>query len=777
MGTYTVNINNKPKDIYRGHLKMGGTSPRGEKLSFTNYYAEKNGKPFFGICGEFHYSRCSYLYWEKEIRKIKACGVNIVSTYVFWNHHEEEEGIFNWEGDKNLRYFVDLCAKNDIYVILRIGPFCHGEVKNGGIPDWLYGRPFAIRSNSPEYLFYTKRFYNEIGRQVEGQMFKDNGPVIGVQLENEHMHASPPWEFMVMKEYEWLETGRDGAEHIKTLRRLAVEAGMEVPIYTCTGWGGASFPEGETLPLYGGYSFCPWVVNESEEHAPTNEYLIQNFHDNNFKCVEYKPPFPPEKYPYACCELGAGMACWYKYRFVVEPESVEAATLVKIAGGCNFIGYYMFHDGSNPVGKHGYLNERVVPKISYNFQAPLGEYGQIRESYKLLKPIFYFLKDYQETLCPMGTVVPDEVRSIVPQDSTSLRFAVRQENGSGFVFLINYQDHFQMKDIEEINLYINLPEEHIAIPGQGRGITLKKNVSAILPFNMDIEGISLKYSTTQYITSIADGEVKTYFFFAVEGMESEYCFSSQQLADIRVTGGVVNETGEHIEVFVKPGLDSVITLTAMDGTETRLCTLTRQQALGFWKFHIWGQDRVIISNADILAEEGRIEVGICGAQKVELHMCPPLKHELTSDKATLKSSVTGIFETFEFTAPQKNIALQISEFETGNCSIGFPEDMYSNVEDVMLQIDYSGNVGSAFVKGTLVSDNFCNGQIWEIGLRRIRPDVREHGMYIHIIPYKRGSDVLFDPAIKFENENQSDSVCKINSINAVPLFRINIFKA
>lgn len=145
---------------------MGGSSPRGETISFTNYYIEKNKKPFFGICGEFHYSRCHYLYWEQEIRKIKACGVNIISTYVFWNHHEEEEGVFTWDGDKNLRYFVDLCAKNGMYVILRIGPFCHGEVRNGGIPDWLYGRPFAIRSNSQEYLFYAKRLYKEIGRQV-----------------------------------------------------------------------------------------------------------------------------------------------------------------------------------------------------------------------------------------------------------------------------------------------------------------------------------------------------------------------------------------------------------------------------------------------------------------------------------------------------------------------------------------------------------------------------------------------------------------------------------
>ena len=42
---------------------------------------------------------------------MKLGGINIIATYIFWIHHEEGEGVFNWEGDCNLRHFVDLCAK------------------------------------------------------------------------------------------------------------------------------------------------------------------------------------------------------------------------------------------------------------------------------------------------------------------------------------------------------------------------------------------------------------------------------------------------------------------------------------------------------------------------------------------------------------------------------------------------------------------------------------------------------------------------------------------
>ncbi len=33
---------------------------------------------------------------------------------------------------------IELCGKHNMYAIIRIGPFCHGEVRNGGMPDWLY---------------------------------------------------------------------------------------------------------------------------------------------------------------------------------------------------------------------------------------------------------------------------------------------------------------------------------------------------------------------------------------------------------------------------------------------------------------------------------------------------------------------------------------------------------------------------------------------------------------------------------------------------------------
>jgi hypothetical protein len=43
------------------------------------------------------------------------------------------------------------------------------------------------------------------------------------------------------------------------LKSLAVEAGMDVPLFTATGWGSAPILEKEFLPLFGGYSFHAWA--------------------------------------------------------------------------------------------------------------------------------------------------------------------------------------------------------------------------------------------------------------------------------------------------------------------------------------------------------------------------------------------------------------------------------------------------------------------------------------------------------------------------------------
>ena len=149
----------RPAPLYSLGEDFSGACARGDTISFNNYFMERNNTPYFAVSGEFHYSRMDDGRWEDEIIKMRMGGVNIVSTYLFWNHIEEAEGVFDFTGRRDLRRFVELCGKHGLYVILRVGPFAHGEVRNGGLPDWLYGKPFEVRTTHPEFLQYVRRLY------------------------------------------------------------------------------------------------------------------------------------------------------------------------------------------------------------------------------------------------------------------------------------------------------------------------------------------------------------------------------------------------------------------------------------------------------------------------------------------------------------------------------------------------------------------------------------------------------------------------------------------
>ena len=75
----------------------------------------------------FHYPRCPKALWRDRLQKFRMAGFNTIETYVFWNYHEEVQGKYDWSGNRNLRRFVQLCAKHGLYCVIRLGPWSHGE--------------------------------------------------------------------------------------------------------------------------------------------------------------------------------------------------------------------------------------------------------------------------------------------------------------------------------------------------------------------------------------------------------------------------------------------------------------------------------------------------------------------------------------------------------------------------------------------------------------------------------------------------------------------------
>jgi hypothetical protein len=775
MKAYSIDIRNTQKEIYPLVTKLGGQNRAGENYSFTNYYMEKNGRPYFGISGEFHFSRYNCEKWEDEIIKMKMGGINILPTYIFWNHHEEEQGIYDWEGNKNLSRFVRLCNKHKMSVILRVGPFAHGEARNGGMPDWLFGRPFELRSNDKEYLTYVERFYHEIGKQIQGLLFKDGGPIIGTQIENEYEHAGAPWEISNGTGNEWLPAGRDGEAHIIKLKELAIRAGIQTPIYTSTGWGGAAAPVEEVLPLWGGYAFWPWIFyGDVKEHPATPEFIFRDYHNDDEKeNYGFEPAYRPESLPFACCEMGGGMTVFYKYRFKLPYESVDAMTAMKVAGGCNFVGYYVFHGGSNPKGKKTpFLNENATPKISYDYQAPIGEFGQIRESYKRLKRQHYFYETVGESFCKTKTVLPYDTKDKDPYDMETLRFAIRAHKESGFVFINNYQDHVETKDQEDFSITVNLDNEKILLPKSG-GMSLAKDECCILPFNLDLQGLNLKYSTSQLLTSIEhDGETY-FFFFTPKGMKGEYYFESNDIQEVTIDNGNII-SNENTLIRVSNEEISHVAITLKSARRLHICTLTHEHSLNFWKFRYRGKEQVFITNANLLVDEGKMRLESEGLESVEIRSFPGFNAELKIAGEEIPCRHHGIFKVYQKPIHITHTGLEIKRVNENKAVIDFQPEAFKDVKELLLQIEYVGDIGYAFIDGELIHDNFCNNDTWEIGLQQHKQDLLAKGMYIYISPLKEDSFVKSDSPMAARAEVINKQIAEIISIKATAIRELEI---
>ncbi|WP_440119219.1 beta-galactosidase [Paenibacillus sp. QZ-Y1] len=752
------------KDIRVGRMTgSGGRSPQGESYDFTNYYMSHNDKPHIPVVGEFHFSRFAYLQWEEELLKMKAGGVNIVASYVFWNFHEEEEGKFDWSGNLNLRHFVDLCGKHQMPLIVRIGPFCHGEVRNGGMPDWLFSYPFEVRSNDAGYLDCAKRLYREIARQIKGCYFQEGGPIIGVQLENEYMHAGAPLDAWGYSNPKYITSGRDGREHLNELRRIAEAVGMRPMFFTATAWGGAAVPEEGTLPMLAGYAYTPWIPNQ----PPSREYLFRDLHVNPAEEVDYDS----QAYPAAYCELAGGMQVSYHARPYVDADSVEAMTVVKLANGSNLVGYYMYHGGSNPIGQKTYMNEQALPKITYDYQSPLGEFGRVGESYDRIRTLSMFLEAYGEMLAPMGCVVPEDQQSITPENAMDLRWSVRQQSGSGFLFINNYQDHVDLPDRDtHIELHTCKGVAHFPLEGT---IQLKSGMAAILPLHMNLDGLEIISATVQPLTRFKVKQELTAVFYAHKGTAPEYVIDRSSVMNVDMQVGTVTEGSKACVIHPIAGKDHHLRLTTADGVVIRIITLTREEALCSYRFSLGGGERLIISSSHLFVHNDQLVCTSVGQPEIEVSLYPAPEHITASDYALLSQSIETIFGTYTFKVPAYEPATQINYPNEYAAVLNLESEWPEQVDDVFVEIDYEGDVAGAYLHNRLLTDHIHYGQSWKIGLKESRHLLDDHVLSLSITPIRRGTTESYVNQAYIERFEGLE-IGRFNHIQVIPHYRIGL---
>jgi Beta-galactosidase len=621
----TIDASNVTREIKSGQFKMGNPGQPGHEILINNQYMTIGGKPVVPVMGEIHFSRYPKDQWEDAILKMKANGINIIAFYVIWIHHEEIEGQFDWSGNKDIRSFIKLCQKHNMLVYPRIGPWAHGEVRNGGTPDWILKKKFLVdRSNDPVYQSYVDRYFKQLAGQMHGLMYKDGGPIIGVQLENEYSR---------------------GKEHILWLKKTAQKYGIDVPLYTVTGWGNASIPENDVIPLWGSYPEAPW--NADLEKITRNPSFEFDYDRNN-----------ETSYPFFTCELGVGNQITEHRRPVFNRFDGLTIVTSKIGSGSNLTGYYMFTGGSNPVGilssmeenrdETGYWN--TYPRISYDFQAAIKETGELAPSYYQIKKIHYFLNEFGEILAPMVPVIAK-----VKDPAVDLQYSARVKNNSGFLFGTNYYRGTRKPEQKNIQFKIMLNGETLLFPS--KPVNIPDSSTFIWPFNFMMNNIVLKYATAQPLCKIDQKDRSDWFFIQNFGIQPELCFDASSIKLIESNSGKINKiNNQYIITGLIPGITNFIKIINTEGKEQHVVVLSFEESDQVWLFNSNGNKQLFISDANLYLNNNQLHVyGPENKMKViKLSDISQIKG------ADAKSELIGNYKQYELTVASKNFTPEIT---------------------------------------------------------------------------------------------------------------------
>lgn len=463
------------------------------EYSANGLYFLKGGKPYLPISGEFHFSRYNNNEWRRELLKMKANGVNTVATYIFWNHHEYNKGEYDFSGDRDIHKFLSICKDIGMPCILRIGPWAHGECIYGGFPKHVQSL-IGKRKDSKKYLEYVYRFWRRLYEEVKDYL--DGITVIGIQLENEY---------------------NGPISHIHTLRDMAVKIGYRTPFFTMTAWP-TNTPDREILPTFGGYPEAPWTWHKNRLE-PRGRFAICNGRteveigeDLIKKAYNEKKSFAD--YPYAGCEVGVGNQVTQHRRPLIDDNDGYGVAFAKFASGMNWIGYYMYHGGRNPLN-HLYQENRLTlypnnyPIVDYDFQAPLSKDGVVREHCKRLRLLHYFINYWDNSIATKRAFfASEEDKEVYPYCSVRC-----DDNLSGYLFVSNYERSADNKDMPSFGVDIVGKSQRISLPD----ISVRKNAMFFMPFNFDIDGVHIDYITAQPVAKIGD----TYHMVMCDGLKPE----------------------------------------------------------------------------------------------------------------------------------------------------------------------------------------------------------------------------------------------------------------
>ena len=380
-------------------------------VTFDSRALKWDGKRHLVLSAGLHYVRSTAGEWNRLFQLVRGMGLNNIQTYVFWNYHEHRRGEYTFDGRGDLPEFLQLAAKNNLTVTLRIGPYICAEYFYGGFPIWLREIPgIEFRTYNKPFMQEMQRWMEVLIEKVRPYFYVNGGPIIMAQIENEYQYQ--PNQEMGKKYADW-------AIH------LADSFDIGVPWNMCH-----DVCVGDALCTINGFWQDTYDYNPNQPSPRWMSDQVSNHPDQ----------------PLAWTEDQGWFDLWGIAQRVRNTSDIAYGISRWFAYGGTYLNFYMFHGGNNMgfedpyYGATGTAGKDVV--TAYEPDVMVDSWGHVHEPrYSFLKKMFEILMSNEEALLMNLAARPLKLMDQVEVHSYGEHFEFLSNFDELHTFVVTYKGH------------------------------------------------------------------------------------------------------------------------------------------------------------------------------------------------------------------------------------------------------------------------------------------------------------------------------------------------
>ncbi|MBR1775865.1 beta-galactosidase [bacterium] len=561
-------------------------------ITYDRYSLIIDGERVFIRSGAFHYFRTPGEELARDrFMKMKSGGYNAVDIYFNWNYHSSAPGEYDFSGIKDVRKVLNAAKEAGLFVIARPGPFINAEVNAGGLPFWLLRMEDVVPRNrvgteyrySPKYMQYISEWYDHII-----PIIKEFDNVILFQIENEYATDTMEEDYM------------------KELYKMVRDRGITCPIFHNDAYFAGLWAD--CIDIYA-LDLYPYInPNQNWKQDSFCFDTLDNVEEIFRSAKEDSPPF--------IAEMQSGWfdkwdGSGYKHiRDALGDEHINIMTKTALSQGVTLFNHYMTVGGTN-------WGDLACDEVytSYEFTAPIDEYGVLQNNFYKAKEINYFIDSFG-----FSCTEPKDIDFY--EENIYAKMRHDNSNDCDWLFVRNMND-----ELKEINL------------PNGKKATLKPYDMKICPVNLKLKGCEIEFSDVEIFAKLENEKEDAVFMIADKN------------AKIFIKdGGIIDGDKKDFTNYI----------FEKDGKKTQIVFLTKNMADRSWLLNnkmIFNADYVLPNGA--AAVDKNTEIGYYDL-KYKFSKKPCIVNEFKNYSKPEKLKISEI----EFCAPEIDSDYDYSSWKT-----------------------------------------------------------------------------------------------------------------